>query len=126
LLVVELYCISAVCSSFEQNNLSITESLGAWPLCLKYFRQLARRKKNLQTFGAGCKSENADKKHLWCDVSTYLLFSIVEKELELKASLCTHLMPCSASKLKSQKVSTSDVEPFERKLSHNPVQIKNL
>jgi hypothetical protein len=102
LLEAELYRISAVRSKFEQNNLSITESLGEWPLCLKYFRQLARRKENFQTFGAGCKSENADKKHIWCDVSTYLLISIVEKELELKASLYTHLMPCSASKLKSQ------------------------
>ena len=57
----------------------------------KWIKQHLRIKRFLGT------SENAVKTQIWCAVATYVLISIVKKELHLNASLYTLLQILSVS-----------------------------
>ena len=65
----------------------------------KWIKQHLRIKKFLGT------SENAVKTQIWCAVSTYVLISIIKKELQLDASLYTLLQILSVSLFEKTEIS---------------------
>ena len=68
-------------------------------LFFKWIKRHLRIKKFLGT------SENAVKTQIWCAVSTYVLFAIVKKELQLVAPLYTLLQILSVSVFEKNQLS---------------------
>ena len=68
-------------------------------LLFKWIKQNLRIKRFLAT------SENAVRSQIWCTTATYVLISIVRKELKLDASLYTSLQILSVSIFEKTEIS---------------------
>ena len=56
-------------------------------------------------FCLGLASENGVKTQIWCAIATYVLIAIIEKELQLDASLYTCLQILSVSVFEKTQIS---------------------